>query len=1032
MTKQQITLVIVDDSPEDRATYRRYLSEDQQYIYQIWEEESGEKGLELCRQIEPDGVLLDLQLPDLDGLEFLRELKCQNRGIIPGVIILTGHGNESIAVQAIKGGASDYLVKGKTSIECLHCAVHNATENAKIRREWQQSQERLKLALSAAGMGTWEWNIFTDQVWVSENVPSLFGLQLPTRTETLSAWLRHVHPGDRDSVIQTMLHAVENRSRYFQEYRLLVDDKICWVCAQGQVFCNQNGEPAQIVGTIQDITERKQTRAELEHFHERFDLVTRAVDCMIYDWDIKSDRVQRTESLIKKLGYTPQEAPPTAEWWSSIVHPDDLQRVNVQYQASLATGDSYKNEYRVRHKSEPRYLWVRDMGYVLRDGEGRTVRAVGITIDITERQQTQAQLQESIERTELATTAAELGMWFWNLTTNELVWTDKCKQLFGFSPDTEISYDLFLECLHPEDRQRTHETVSRSQQEKIDYDIEYRSVWQDGSIHWMAAKGRTFYNPQGQPVRMMGIVQEITERKNIEQQLTISQQRLELAQSAGQIGTFDWDMQTGVITWTAQQEEIFGVPIGKFGGRIDNWRELVHPEDLPTIEQSLQQTIAHHIPDWYAEFRIFRADTGELRWLAGKGRFFYNQFGEPLRMIGTNIDITQRQEMEKALRESEQRYRYLANFIPEMVWTTNTDGEIDYVNQRWYEYSGLTWEETIGNGWHSVVHPDDLEKAYQLWSKAVQTNTDFQSEHRYRRAVDGTYRWHLVRAFPVRDDHGNVIKWLGTNIDIEELKQLQLERQELLEREQAANRAKDNFIAMVSHDLRAPLNAILGWTKLLQSGKLDQKQTAKALETIERSAKNQAKLIEDLLDVSRMIQGKLRVVIAPVDLKNVIQTAVEQISLVAIDKQINLEVKIDSAVGYISGDEHRLQQIVANLLSNAVKFTPKGGRVEVYLQRVDSHAQIQVIDTGKGMSAEFLPHVFDRFRQEDRTTTRANEGLGLGLAIVRHLVELHGGTIQADSLGEGLGATFTVMLPLIAQQESVLDKLVHRNTASNC
>lgn len=233
------------------------------------------------------------------------------------------------------------------------------------------------------------------------------------------------------------------------------------------------------------------------------------------------------------------------------------------------------------------------------------------------------------------------------------------------------------------------------------------------------------------------------------------------------------------------------------------------------------------------------------------------------------------------------------------------------------------------------------------------------------------------------------------------------------EEAEAANRIKDEFLAVLSHELRTPLNPILGWSKLLQSGKLGAEKTAYALETIERNAKLQTQLIEDLLDITRIMRGKISLTKNPVDLVPIIESAVETVRLAAEAKSIRLHPKLDPTVGTILGDEARLQQVVWNLLSNAVKFTNEGGQVTVQLSRLGPQAQIQVRDTGKGIHPDFLPHVFEYFRQEDGTTTRRFGGLGLGLAIVRHLVELHGGTVTAESLGEGQGATFTVRLPLL-------------------
>ncbi|HEV7374246.1 MAG TPA: ATP-binding protein [Pyrinomonadaceae bacterium] len=234
---------------------------------------------------------------------------------------------------------------------------------------------------------------------------------------------------------------------------------------------------------------------------------------------------------------------------------------------------------------------------------------------------------------------------------------------------------------------------------------------------------------------------------------------------------------------------------------------------------------------------------------------------------------------------------------------------------------------------------------------------------------------------------------------------------------ETANRLKDEFLATVSHELRTPLNAIIGWSHMIRSSSLDAATVSRAIETIERNARSQAQLVEDILDVSRVITGKLRLSIEPVDVANVINAAIDSVLLAADSKGIQLEVTLDPSARHVSGDSGRLQQVVWNLLSNAIKFTPSGGRVEVRLERADSNAQIRVSDTGCGISSKFIPFIFDRFRQADGSSTRRHGGLGLGLAIVRHLVELHGGTVSADSRGEGFGSTFTIRLPLAPSLE---------------
>ncbi|MEH2330386.1 hybrid sensor histidine kinase/response regulator [Nostoc sp.] len=267
-----------------------------------------------------------------------------------------------------------------------------------------------------------------------------------------------------------------------------------------------------------------------------------------------------------------------------------------------------------------------------------------------------------------------------------------------------------------------------------------------------------------------------------------------------------------------------------------------------------------------------------------------------------------------------------------------------------------------------------------------------------------------------------------TTVDLEMAEELAqraafaIENAQFYQQAQEANRIKEEFLAIVSHELRTPLNSMLGWVQVIRTRKWDEATTSKALETIERNAKLQRKLIEDILDISRIVQGQIRLNIRKIDLMPVIQAAIEAVHPTSEIKNIQVEFHLDSSVGQVMGDAERLQQLVWNLLSNAVKFTPNGGRVEVYLEQVNSNAQISVSDTGKGISADFLPYIFERFRQADSTTTRADNGLGLGLAIVHHFVEMHSGTVYAVSEGEGQGAIFTVLLPLVEPQPEHLIK----------
>jgi PAS domain S-box-containing protein len=389
-------------------------------------------------------------------------------------------------------------------------------------------------------------------------------------------------------------------------------------------------------------------------------------------------------------------------------------------------------------------------------------------------------------------------------------------------------------------------------------------------------------------------------------------------------------------------------------------------------------------------------------------------------LLATVRALLRTRKAEQVALESQQRYRTLIEVIPQFVWSCNADGACEYLSPPWVAYTGVPAEQHLGRGWVGAIHPDDRAAVEKRWQSAVQERESFDAEFRIRRH-DGIYRWFQTRGAPLRDEEGRVTNWFGTCTDIQLEKEAAAERAILLNREKAAreeaeraNQLKDDFLATLSHELRTPLMAILGWAELLQTGKMSAEETDEGVKTIHRNAWAQSQLIDDLLDVSRIISGKMRLDVQPVDMHAVIQAAIESIRNAADAKEIHLVQLLDPAAGRIAGDAGRLQQVIWNLLSNAIKFTPRHGRVSIQLARVDSQVELTVADSGQGIDPAFLPHVFERFRQQDASSRRSQGGLGLGLAIVRNLVELHGGSIAAHSEGLNKGAAFTVRLPVAA------------------
>src|SRR5579859_5163136 len=333
--------------------------------------------------------------------------------------------------------------------------------------------------------------------------------------------------------------------------------------------------------------------------------------------------------------------------------------------------------------------------------------------------------------------------------------------------------------------------------------------------------------------------------------------------------------------------------------------------------------------------------------------------------------LLREREREALEKRAEQRIRTLVDAMPLCVWAADPKGNAYYCNAIWTEFSGLDTAQSRRFG-IAAAPPEDVERVEKAVEDAFQNGTLLETEVRFKRAKDGVYRWHLLRAVPEFDGRGKVTGWIATATDIEEHKRNEAVRIRLLMQEkearaeaEAANRMKDEFLATVSHELRTPLTAILGWTRIIRGGRLDPARFMRGLDVIERNGRAQAAIIDDILDVSRIITGKLRLELDAIDLAAVVQAAMDTVRPAAEAKGIRLEWKSDLPERRFTGDPDRLQQIVWNLLSNAIKFTPKGGSVDIVTAQIDSHIEVSVSDTGQGIAPDFLAHVFDRFRQAD-------------------------------------------------------------------
>lgn len=534
-------------------------------------------------------------------------------------------------------------------------------------------------------------------------------------------------------------------------------------------------------------------------------------------------------------------------------------------------------------------------------------------------------------------------------------------------------------------------------------------------------------------------------------------ERLSLALAAARLGDWSWDARTDIVTFSERAAEIFEIPAGPHM----TWtamRELLHPDDAERARDAVDRSLAART-DYDIEYRLING-SGE-RWVSARGRGIYAQDGAVLGMIGVVQDITDRIRTHETLRLQAESLETINRIGQMLAAELNLETLVQSLTDAATELSGAEF----GAFFYNVT--DDQGGSYMLYALSgvdrehfarfpmpratglfaptfrgegvirlddVREDARFGQNPPYRGMPAGHLPVVSYLAVPVVGRTGEVFGGLffghsRTAVFTERVEQIvsglagqaaiAIDNARLFEAvkrakqvAEDANNVKDEFLATLSHELRTPLHAVLGWTRLLAGSRLDAERREQAIATIQRNVKVQQDIIEDLLDVSRIVSGKLRLEVARLPLSPIVEAAVETLSPMAMAKGIRVQTTLSTNDGLVLGDPNRLQQIVWNLVSNALKFTPKGGRVQVMLSRVDSHLELRVADTGRGIAPAFLPHVFDRFRQAESGTTRPSGGLGLGLAIVRHLVEIHGGTVAAESEGEGKGSTFIVQLPV--------------------
>lgn len=503
------------------------------------------------------------------------------------------------------------------------------------------------------------------------------------------------------------------------------------------------------------------------------------------------------------------------------------------------------------------------------------------------------------------------------------------------------------------------------------------------------------------------VFRDVRDRRLAEQRLRVREERYRALVTATAQMVWTTDPEGRVVDDSPSWRKFTGQSLEEWQGT--GWLDAIHPEDRDRARQAWFDSVTARI-GYETEYRL-RASDGTYRWTAARAVPVLESDGSIREWVGTNTDITDQRRAEDAVRESEEKFRLMADTIPQLAWMARPDGYIFWYNQRWYEYTGTTPAEMEGWGWRTIHDPDVLPSVIEQWQKSIDEGVPLDMVFPLR-AADGTYRSFLTRVNPLRDRNGRIVYWFGTNTDISEQKEVQEELRDILARLSEADRRKDTFLATLAHELRNPLAPIRSGLEIMKLAKDSPDTIEEVRGTMERQTQQLITLVDDLLDISRITRDKLDLRRCRVQLDEIVRSAVEASRQSIDDARHTLTLALPAEPIELEADPHRLAQVISNLLNNAAKYTPEGGTIHLAAELHRDQVVVSVKDSGIGIPAEMKDRIFEMFTQIDHPLEKGSTGLGIGLTLVKSLVEMHGGGIEVHSDGENRGSDFRVYLPL--------------------
>jgi PAS domain S-box-containing protein len=876
--------------------------------------------------------------------------------------------------------------------------------------------DRYRALVHATSQHVWSWSPTAPpreaertQHWWAD----LTGQSILEQQRTPHAWLDVVHPEDRHAAETAWTHAISRGDTYDSEYRVR-DRRGGWrhVRVRGVPIRDTAGELLEWFGTIDDVTDTRHALLERERHLAESDAAEKQQRLLetalfntadfVYLFDTGGRFTFANKPLLDLWNKSLPEA--VGRDFHELGYPAELaDRLQSQIRQVVTTARPVRDETPFTSDAGTRLYEYIFMPVIGTDG---TVEAVaGSTRDITDRERGRSDLRASEERYRALVTASADVVYRMSPDWSEMQPIDGRDLIASAAVPLR---DWLQRNVPPEEHDRIRHAIEQAIRTRSLFELEHRVIRPDGSIGWTHSRAAPILDHLGNITEWFGTARDVTHRRRTEEDLTDIRSRMEAALAAGAIGTWSWDIQADRFSGDASLARIFSLdPDQVASSPLASVVHAIHPDDRPRVADAITEAIDSG-GRYETEYRVVRPD-GTCRWVNARGQVELDPQGRPARFPGVVIDITDRKTAQQDLAlltdESDRRrrlYETILSNTPDLAYVFDLEHRFIYANETLLKMWGKAWDEAIGKTclelgyapWHASMHDREIEQV-KATRQPIRGEVPFHGTFGRR-----DYDYIFV---PVINDAGEVEAVAGTTRDVTDRKASE-------EALRDADRKKDDFIALLAHELRNPLAPIRNGLQVLRLASNDPETAARARAMMERQLNHMVRLIDDLLDISRITRNKMELRLARVPLADLVTHAVETAGPAIREPGHTLTVDLPAAPIHIDADLTRMGQVLSNLLTNSAKYTPPGGHIRLTARRDAGQVVIDVADNGLGIPAESLPHIFDMFNQVDRINERSTGGLGIGLALVKGLVEMHGGSVSVEST-LGAGSTFTVRLP---------------------